>query len=99
MGRPEATRWFYCPSRTVVPPRFPLHIPGMQYTRVIVDFPDPDGNLVRLRFGRPSAIITATTVSGVRPALRAAAAASRKGGWGAGFVGYEAAPAFDAALV
>ena len=42
--------------------------------------------------------VVATGLDEVIPAIEEAAAAARAGAWCAGFVGYEAAPAFDAAL-
>ncbi len=49
--------------------------------------------------GTPHAILVARSLEEVRPVLRAAEAARASGRWIAGFVAYEAAPAFDAALV
>ena len=51
-----------------------------------------------LAFGPPRAVMVARTLAEVRPALRAVDAAARAGRWAAGYVAYEAAPAFDAAL-
>lgn len=52
-----------------------------------------------LRFGRPRSVIAADSLADVRPALRQIdAEVGRRGLWAAGFVSYEAAPAFDAAL-
>lgn len=67
-------------------------------TRAILDFPDAAGEPQRLVFDRPTRIISATTLDEVRPALREAASAA-VGTWAAGFIAYEAAPAFDPALV
>jgi para-aminobenzoate synthetase/4-amino-4-deoxychorismate lyase len=53
-----------------------------------------------LRFGAPSAVVVARRVSEVREALREVeSAVARRGLWAAGFLAYEAAPAFDSALV
>ena len=43
-------------------------------------------------------MVEARTLAEVRPALRAVDAAARAGSWAVGYVAYEAAPAFDAAL-
>ncbi|MCP4307025.1 MAG: hypothetical protein GY788_19570 [bacterium] len=43
----------------------------------------------------PSGVIVANRIDGVVPALAAAEKAARDGNWVAGFVAYEAAPAFD----
>ncbi len=51
-----------------------------------------------LAFGAPGQVIEAREVADVIPAIRAAEAAARGGRWVVGFVAYEAAPAFDAAL-
>jgi para-aminobenzoate synthetase/4-amino-4-deoxychorismate lyase len=52
-----------------------------------------------LAFGPPCRVIEARTLAEVRPALRAVEAAAREGHWAVGFVAWEAAPAFDPALV
>jgi para-aminobenzoate synthetase / 4-amino-4-deoxychorismate lyase len=67
-------------------------------TRAILDFPDAAGEPQRLVFARPTRIISAMTLDEVRPALREAASAAA-GTWAAGFIAYEAAPAFDPALL
>ena len=51
-----------------------------------------------LAFGPPRRAIEARTLAEVQPALRAVDAAARAGSWAVGYVAYEAAPAFDAAL-
>ncbi len=61
----------------------------------IVDFE----GMGRLRFGRPAAIVEATRITEVRDALARVEQWTRDGGWAVGFVSYEAAPAFDPALV
>ncbi len=67
--------------------------------------PTPTEGDVRLHFegqGRtfsaPTEIVAATTLDGVLPALAAVEKAVQAGAWAAGYVAYEAAPAFDAAL-
>ncbi len=51
-----------------------------------------------LAFGAPRRVIEARALAEVRPALREVDAAARAGSWAAGYVAYEAAPAFDPAL-
>lgn len=52
-----------------------------------------------LRFVAPREIVTTTTPADVLPALaRIESWVEERGGWAAGFIAYEAAPAFDAAL-
>jgi para-aminobenzoate synthetase/4-amino-4-deoxychorismate lyase len=51
-----------------------------------------------LHFREPRAVIEARTLPEVMPALRRLEAAARAGAWAAGFIAYEAAPAFDPAL-
>jgi para-aminobenzoate synthetase/4-amino-4-deoxychorismate lyase len=51
-----------------------------------------------LRFERPLRVLAATRLDEVRPLLREVESARRRGQWAAGFVSYEAAPAFDPAL-
>ena len=66
-----------------------------------IDFSDPwDGAAPRLRcaFGAPRAVLCARTLAEVRPLLGAVQAAAAQGRWCVGYVRYEAAPAFDAAL-
>lgn len=67
----------------------------------LVDFSDPrDPAAPRLRqaFGRPTALWQAQRPEEVPAVLAAAEAAAAAGAWCLGFVAYEAAPAFDAAL-
>jgi para-aminobenzoate synthetase / 4-amino-4-deoxychorismate lyase len=70
-------------------------------TRAILDFPAgaaaPNGDS-RLLFHGPRAIITADAIGAVLPRLQEVEAAVASGLWAVGFVAYEAAPAFDAAL-
>lgn len=52
-----------------------------------------------LSFGRPRAVIEARRVGEVLPALRRVEEEVGRGAWAAGFVAYEASPAFDPALL
>lgn len=52
-----------------------------------------------LEFINPVSVLVARRVADVWPALREVEAAARRGLWAAGFVTYEAAPAFDPTLV
>ena len=70
----------------------------MQAARVILDFPGPGRNRARLEPGPPRRILATSRLAEVRPLLREAEAAAADGSWVAGFVSYEAAPAFDPAL-
>ncbi len=62
--------------------------------RLVFDF-DPFGHL---EFTEPLEVITARSLGDVRATMRAVEAAAAAGRWAAGFVAYEAAPAFDPAL-
>ncbi|MGQ0561287.1 MAG: aminodeoxychorismate synthase component I [Gemmatimonadota bacterium] len=62
--------------------------------RVILDFPEA----ARRAFTQPAAVLTTSELSKVRDVLRAAETAAARGSYAVGFVSYEAAPAFDAAL-
>ncbi|RYF24273.1 MAG: bifunctional aminodeoxychorismate synthase component I/aminotransferase [Comamonadaceae bacterium] len=67
-----------------------------------IDFSDPrDAAAPRLQraFGTPRETLVARTADEVRPVLRAVEAAARAGDWCVGGLRYEAAGAFDAALV
>jgi para-aminobenzoate synthetase/4-amino-4-deoxychorismate lyase len=66
---------------------------------LIFDFPAPDGTSRRLTFDEPVDVLIARDVSEVRAVLRAVDEATRRGLYAAGFVSYEAAPAFDAAHI
>ncbi len=57
-----------------------------------------DGGAAWLRFGTPVRIVLADAIADVLPALAEVEAANAAGLWAAGFVAYDAAPAFDAAL-
>jgi para-aminobenzoate synthetase / 4-amino-4-deoxychorismate lyase len=62
--------------------------------RAILDA-DPFGHL---EFAEPRTVLAAGSLAEVRPVIRAAEAAAASGSWVAGFLTYEAAPAFDRAL-
>ena len=66
-----------------------------------IDFSDPhDSAAPRLRhaFGMPRAVLVAHQLDQVRTVLDAVQAAASQGRWCVGYLRYEAAPAFDAAL-
>ena len=65
---------------------------------LLFDFPGRDGHPRRLLFTDPAGTIVARTPDEVRPALRAVQRAADGGLYAAGYVAYEAAPAFDKAL-
>ena len=65
----------------------------------ILDFPEPDVPPGGLVFTDPVEVIVAERVEEVRPALEAVERAAARGLHAVGFVAYEAAPAFDPALV
>ncbi|HEY0737112.1 MAG TPA: aminodeoxychorismate synthase component I [Herpetosiphonaceae bacterium] len=65
---------------------------------LLFDFPDPTGRRRPLRFADPVELIVARTLDEVRPALRAVQRAVDAGYYAAGYLAYEAAPAFDPAL-
>lgn len=67
-------------------------------TLLVFDFADRAGGPRRLRFTRPLEVVTARTLPEVRPALQRVRRAAEAGRYAAGFVSYEAAPAFDPAL-
>ncbi|NRF66042.1 aminodeoxychorismate synthase component I [Aquincola sp. S2] len=62
----------------------------------LIDFADP---AVQLGFGAPLRVHATHTVGGVRGVLDAVADEAAQGRWCVGYLRYEAAPAFDAALV
>jgi para-aminobenzoate synthetase/4-amino-4-deoxychorismate lyase len=66
---------------------------------VLLDFDDESGVPWRLCFAHPQQLVVATTLDEVRPALNVVQQACERGLYAAGFVAYEAAPAFDRALV
>lgn len=68
----------------------------------LVDFADPqsaDGPRLRHAFGTPRERLVAHAADQVRPVLDAAQKAAQAGAWCVGYLRYEAAPAFDPALV
>jgi para-aminobenzoate synthetase/4-amino-4-deoxychorismate lyase len=69
--------------------------------QVLIDFCDPHGQRPRLRaaFEQPQQILVAQQPDQVRPLLDEVERLSHQGLWCVGYVRYEAAPAFDAALV
>ncbi|MDE2344362.1 MAG: aminodeoxychorismate synthase component I [Betaproteobacteria bacterium] len=65
--------------------------------RLVLDFADSPGHVVRRTFSQPKAILTAHHPAEVRPLLDEVDAATRAGAYAAGFMSYEGAPAFDPA--
>lgn len=65
--------------------------------RLVLDFADSPGHVVRRTFSQPKTVLTAYHAAEVRPLLDAVDAATRGGDYAAGFVSYECAPAFDPA--
>ncbi|MDD2924464.1 aminodeoxychorismate synthase component I [Rhodoferax sp.] len=64
-----------------------------------IDFADPHGGAaLRCAFDPPQHTLVAHTVAQVRPLLDAVAAWAQQGRWCVGYLRYEAASAFDAAL-
>lgn len=73
----------------------------MTIPRALLEFGDPHHSgqaATRLAFGEPQQVLVARTLDQVRPVLEQVDALSRQGLWCVGYVRYEAAPAFDAAL-
>jgi para-aminobenzoate synthetase/4-amino-4-deoxychorismate lyase len=68
--------------------------------QALIDFCDPHGQQPALRcaFNAPQCTLVAHTLDKVRPLLDEVEKLSKQGLWCVGFVRYEAAPAFDAAL-
>lgn len=67
----------------------------------LIDFAAPDAGgagAERAAFGEPRAVLVAHTLADVQPLLDAVQAHARAGRWCVGYLRYEAAPAFDAAL-
>jgi para-aminobenzoate synthetase/4-amino-4-deoxychorismate lyase len=71
-------------------------LPAVPHLRF--DFADAAGRCTPLIFERPVEIVVATDVVDVRRAMEDVDAGRRRGLYAAGFVSYEAAPGFDAAL-
>ncbi|WP_433706544.1 aminodeoxychorismate synthase component I [Paraburkholderia sacchari] len=69
--------------------------------RVLVDFtsPDPGTPALRAEFKAPSEVFFARSAQQVPGVLDAVHARAKAGSWCVGFVSYEAAPAFDSALL
>jgi len=73
----------------------------MPQPRAQIDFIDPQNPVaepLRLAFGEPDQVLVAHAVDEVAAVLAQVDALSRQGRWCVGYVRYEAAPAFDAAL-
>jgi para-aminobenzoate synthetase/4-amino-4-deoxychorismate lyase len=66
---------------------------------LVLDFADDGGLRQRLCFTNPVEVIVAKSLSEVRPALRDVEQAAKNSFYSVGYVSYEAAPAFDSALV
>jgi para-aminobenzoate synthetase/4-amino-4-deoxychorismate lyase len=66
---------------------------------LVFDFCDRQGRLHRLGFRDPSEIVIAQSADQVRPALQRVHQSVAAGLWAAGYISYEAAPAFDSALL
>jgi para-aminobenzoate synthetase / 4-amino-4-deoxychorismate lyase len=66
----------------------------------LIDFRAPEEGAapLRLAFGRPREMLAARSIDEVQPLLRQAQALAREGAWCVGWLAYEAAGAFDAAL-
>ncbi|MES2360615.1 MAG: aminodeoxychorismate synthase component I [Pseudomonadota bacterium] len=67
----------------------------------LVDFSNPqhpEGPRLRQAFGAARQVLVAHSLEQVRPVLDAVQQAARQGAWCVGYLRYEAAPAFDAAL-
>jgi para-aminobenzoate synthetase/4-amino-4-deoxychorismate lyase len=64
----------------------------------IIDFPAPGGGRERLVFGAPRSVLMASSMPEVTTVLAAVQRHAEAGRWCVGFLRYEAAPAFDAAL-
>ena len=73
----------------------------MQALSARIDFSDPNnpvGPRLRCAFGAARQTLVAHELAQVRPVLEAVQAAAEQGSWCVGYLRYEAAPAFDAAL-
>jgi para-aminobenzoate synthetase / 4-amino-4-deoxychorismate lyase len=73
-------------------------MPGTGSGRLRFDFPDAAGRPAPVLFEHPRQILAAHCVADVQPVMRAVERALGEGRYAAGFVAYEAAPAFDPAL-
>jgi len=65
----------------------------------VFDFPNDRAAPKSLRFTEPVEVHVATSIAQVRGVMEAATDAAARGCWAAGFVAYEAGPAFDSAVV
>jgi para-aminobenzoate synthetase/4-amino-4-deoxychorismate lyase len=65
---------------------------------LVIDFADRQGERRRLCFKSPIKIFVAESIDSVRPSLQQVQEAVNAGYYAAGYVAYEAAPAFDPAL-
>ena len=73
----------------------------MPQPHALIDFLDPHqagAAPLQLAFGAPQQVLVAQTLEQVPQVLAQVDALSRAGHWCVGYVRYEAAPAFDAAL-
>lgn len=73
----------------------------MPHPHALIDFADPQqpgATALPLAFGEPDQVLVAHAVDEVAAVLAQVDALSRQGHWCVGYVRYEAAPAFDAAL-
>ncbi len=75
-----------------------VSIDGGLRVHAVIDFAADGAACTRLEFVEPIAVLRADTIDAVEGVLRSAQERAEAGAWVAGFVGYEAAPAFDAAL-
>ena len=75
-----------------------VSIDGGLMVHAIIDFAADSTACTRLEFVEPVAVLRADTLDAVEGVLRNAQEWAEGGAWVAGFVGYEAAPAFDTAL-
>src|SRR5690606_17928619 len=76
-----------------------VHQTGTDSPVLTFHFPTVDGAPRPIRFERPVRVIEARRLDDVRPALAEVERETAEGAWAAGFVTYEAAPAFDPDLV
>lgn len=64
----------------------------------IFDFVNELGQMDRLYFGNPIKVIAVTKIQDIKPALEEIQKYSHEGKYAAGYISYEAAPAFDAKM-
>jgi para-aminobenzoate synthetase/4-amino-4-deoxychorismate lyase len=76
----------------------PRSAAGAGGASLVFDFADAAGLPQRLAFARPRHVFAAHSVAEVLPVLAEARRAAAAGGYAAGYVAYEAAPAFDPVL-